>query len=167
MINVQLCKLHKIRDHAAFTTIYSPPTIDRHIIVASVNIYWIHESINWLINAAYILIILSFWKYPDSALKCPSHLPLCAVLRNRSQRGQSLLPIIRGLGGLVECRIFSAKIITVPGKWGQLVTLLVTEHGTGHSQSDAFSCNLPLMQEHRAYWLSVDSLLGQLWCLQT
>ena len=68
----------------------------------------------------------------------------------------------QGLGGFVECRVFSAKIITVPGKSGQSVTLLVTEHGTGHSQSDAFSCNLPLMQEHGAYWVSVDSLRGQL-----
>lgn len=69
--------------------------------------------------------------------------PLCAVLRNRSQRGQSLLPTIRGLGGFVERRIFNAKIIIVPGKSGQLVTLHVTEHGPGHSQSEDFSCDLP------------------------
>lgn len=79
------------------------------------------------------LKISKFW--PEMSFQPP----IACSLEKQKPEGRSLLPTTRGLRGFTECRIFSAKIVTFPGKSRQLVIF----HVTRLSQSDDFSWSLP------------------------
>lgn len=99
-------------------------------------------------------------KYPNSA---PKVLLTPHCVQSSEIPLTESLPTTRGMRGFVECRIFSAKTVMVPGKSGQLVTAHVTEHVAGPSQSDDFSWHLTQDAGTRGLRRSHDSLQGPLW----